>query len=170
MMLSRSLAQRQFASSCRNLQSSYRRFQSSVADGSVTEAVAAATRPARRSVTPAERATLRAARKERANAALLAQASTSAEASAGSNGRLGQVTRTVVGNRWFWYVAVTLPTGLLVWGVRDEESPPAKFSKWIGLTDKIISLSEDYTKPNHDKLLPEWAHVRSVAIFRACVS
>jgi hypothetical protein len=44
--------------------------------------------------------------------------------------------------------------------MNDENSPPAKFSELIGLSRLIRNFSEDFAKPSHDKLLPDWSQVR----------
>lgn len=59
-------------------------------------------------------------------------------------------------------LGVGLPTLILGWGIFDEDSPPAKLSQMIGLTDSISSYAEEYTRPNHAKLLPSWADIPNV--------
>ena len=54
-----------------------------------------------------------------------------------------------------WYAAVLIPTAIIGWGVYDEESPPAKFSKYIGLSDQF----DAFAKPARTKLLPDWSSV-----------
>ncbi len=100
-------------------------------------------------VTPAERLALRAARKERASKLL----NTESTASSGGRG--------FVGNKYFWYASVIIPSGILVWGFRDENSPPAKFAEMIGLTGFLSKYIDDIAKPSHEKLLPDWSQVRN---------
>jgi len=57
-----------------------------------------------------------------------------------------------------WYAAVLLPTAFIGWGIADEESPPAKLSRMIGLTDKI----EEFSKPARVKLLPDWSQIPNI--------
>jgi len=63
-------------------------------------------------------------------------------------------------SRWMWYVGLGLPTAIIVWGVQDENSPPAKLSNMIGLTGLISSWTDNFAKPSFDKLLPDWSQVR----------
>ena len=127
--------------------------------------------PVRQAVTKEERAARRAARKERANAfistgaaeagvegesaaaAVGAQtAQTASTASSSSSGPMFDVTRLG------WYAAVLIPTAFIGWGIVDEDSPPAKLSRMIGLTDKI----EEYAKPARTKLLPDWNQIPNI--------
>lgn len=64
--------------------------------------------------------------------------------------------------RWVFGLGVGIPTILLGWGIFDDESPPAQFAKMIGLTNLISSYAEEYTRPNHAKLLPSWADIPNV--------
>jgi len=98
-------------------------------------------------VTPAERLALRAARKERASKLLNAE-------SAASSG--------FVGNKYFWYASFIIPSGILVWGFRDENSPPAKFAEMIGLTGLLNTYIDNIAKPSHEKLLPDWSQMPNV--------
>jgi hypothetical protein len=115
-----------------------------------------AARPVRKAVTMEERAALRAARKERATRTLQQLQGGESASSTTNSGGAGYLDWS----RWVWYLGVAIPTGLLVWGFQDENSPPAKFTKWIGLTDFVASYSDDFAKPSFDKLLPDWAQVR----------
>ena len=127
--------------------------------------------PVRQAVTKEERAARRAARKERANAfistgaaeagvegesaaaAVGAQtAQTASTASSSASGPMFDVTRLG------WYAAVLIPTAFIGWGIVDEDSPPAKLSRMIGLTDKI----EEYAKPARTKLLPDWNQIPNI--------
>ncbi len=101
-------------------------------------------------VTAQERIALRAARKERA-AKLLGAAGDGASGATGGRG--------IVGNQYFWYASVIIPSGILVWGFRDENSPPAKFAEMIGLTGFLQTYIDDIAKPSHEKLLPDWSQV-----------
>ncbi len=121
--------------------------------------VASATRQA---VTKEERAAKRAARKERANAFISMGTGGHAE------GKAGQSAAATVGvhasgpmfdvTRFGWYAAVLIPTALIGWGIIDDESPLAKLSKMIGLTDKI----EEFAKPARTKLLPDWNQIPNI--------
>ena len=101
-------------------------------------------------VTAQERIALRAARKERA-AKLLGTAGDGASRAATGRG--------IVGNQYFWYASFIIPSGILVWGFRDENSPPAKFADMIGLTGFLQTYIDDIAKPSHEKLLPDWSQV-----------
>lgn len=110
-------------------------------------------RPLRREVTPSERAALRAARKERAAKTLQEQGVAAAAASAAK-------PKSLTMSRWIWYAGIGVPAVLLIWGIGDENSPPAKFSSMIGLTALIRSFTDEIAKPSFDKLLPDWSQVR----------
>jgi len=125
----------------------------------------AASSAARQAVTKEERAARRAARKERANAFISMGTGGNVE------GNAGQVAAATGGTsahhlsgpmfdatRFGWYAAVIIPTALIGWGIVDDESPPAKLSKMIGLTDKI----EEYAKPARTKLLPDWNQIPNI--------
>lgn len=130
-----------------------------------------AARPVRRTnVSPAERAALRAARKERASKVLeqqqqqqhLQQQTANSTAAAG----VGTTRTNMAMSRYIWYLSVGVPSILLAWGFSDENSPPAKLSRAVGLTGYIRSYTDEIAKPAHTKLLPDWAHVRcSVSYF-----
>jgi len=120
----------------------------------LSDATAAVSRPVRKKVTPEERAALRAARKERATAMLQQQQKAEDGAVAGATG-----SRHLMMSRWMWYVGIAVPSGLLFWGFNDENSPPAKFSRMIGLTDLVTSFTDQVAKPSHEKLLPDWSQV-----------
>ena len=111
----------------------------------------------RKEITKEERAALRAARRERAAEVLQAQAGETAVSASSST------TNKMMASRWIWYAAVGLPSAIFVWGFSDENSPPAKFSKMIGLTGLIQSYTDEIAKPSHDKLLPDWSQVRFVS-------
>ena len=104
-------------------------------------------------VTAQERIALRAARKERA-AKFLSKAG-----QGGSSGAAGGGKRGFVANKYFWYASFIVPSGILVWGFRDENSPPAKFAEFIGLTGFLQTYIDDIAKPSHEKLLPDWSQV-----------
>ena len=114
---------------------------------------------ARQAVTKEERAARRAARKERANTYLSSIGSgASAESSAATGKGVEASSGTGVGfdaTRWGWYAAVLIPTAFIGWGVYDEDSPPAKLSRFIGLTDRF----DEFAKPARTKLLPDWNQV-----------
>jgi hypothetical protein len=116
------------------------------------------TRPARGTgISLQERAALRAARKERATKMLEQQ---KAETSGGTQG--SSSLNSLARSRYFWHICVGVPSALLVWGFTDENSPPAKFCRMIGLTDLIRSYTEEIAKPSHNKLLPDWSQVRKL--------
>ena len=120
-------------------------------------------RPIRREISAEERAALRAARKAQA-AERLAQlgGQPAATATSGTSSALKGPNMKV--SRWMWYVAVGLPSGLLIWGASDENSPPAKFSRLIGLSSFVGSFTDSFAKPSFDKLLPDWSQVRVLFI------
>jgi hypothetical protein len=64
-------------------------------------------------------------------------------------------------SRIMWPLAIGVPTLFLAWGYNDENSPPAKLSNAIGLTDLIGSVTDVYARPSHEKLLPDWNDVSS---------
>jgi len=110
----------------------------------------------RKNITVQERAGLRAARRERANKFVQ-------EAKGIESGSVGTASSTkVLTSKYTWYAAIGIPSVLLAWGLSDENSPPAQFSKLIGLTDLIEQLSESYAKPAHAKLLPDWSQMPNV--------
>ena len=144
-MLSRAIAQR----SC---------LAAAVVRRNLSDATAAIPkRPIRKVVTKQEREALRAARKERAAKMMKSQGGSGEEGAQGSG---ASAVSLQAKSRWIWYVSVAVPSALLVWGFNDENSPPAKFSEMIGLTQMIRNFSEDFAKPSHDKLLPDWSQVR----------
>jgi hypothetical protein len=127
------------------------------ADASVAHVI----RPVRRTVTPEERQALRRARKEQA-AKMLQQGGAAGESTQGSSSASSSaaVHLSSKHSRWVWYIGVSVPTAILIWGFNDEKSPPAKLSEMIGLTSLIRNFSEDFARPSHDKLLPDWSQVR----------
>ena len=66
----------------------------------------------------------------------------------------------MLGPRVVYGVGLGLPTILLFWGIYDEDSPPAKFSRAIGLTAKISSVTDEFARPAREKLIPDWSQVR----------
>lgn len=127
--------------------------------------------PVRQAVTKEERAARRAARKERANAFIstgAAEAGVEGESAAAAVGAQTQKASTASSSasgpimfdvtRLGWYAAVLIPTAFIGWGIVDEDSPPAKLSRMIGLTDKI----EEYAKPARTKLLPDWNQIPNI--------
>jgi hypothetical protein len=117
-----------------------------------------AARPIRRPVSPEERAAIRAARKEQATQRLAQLGGESGQAAA-SLGTTTIKAPNMKMSRWMWYAAVALPGGLLLWGASDEESLPARVSRYIGLSDLVGSFTESFAKPSFDKLLPDWSQV-----------
>lgn len=124
--------------------------------------------PIRQAVTKEERAARRAARKERANAYMSAGATAEGGAAVeGQTAAVGSQTQKAASTssgptfdvtRLGWYAAVIIPTAFIGWGIADEESPPSKLAKMIGLTDKI----EEYAKPSRTKLLPDWNQIPNI--------
>ena len=122
-------------------------------------------RPVRQAVSKEERAIRRAARKERASAFLSNRGSGQADAAAvdGGNAVAAGATSSASGpsfdaSRLAWYAAVIIPTGLIGWGIVDDNSPMAKVSRMVGLTDAI----EEYAKPARTKLLPDWNQIPNI--------
>lgn len=122
---------------------------------------ASVARPIRKIVSPQEREALRLARRERA-ARVLEQQGMGEAAASGSVGSSSGGLLSPKHSRWVWYIGIGVPCGLLGWGVGDENSPPAKLSEMIGLTALIQSFSEDFAKPSHEKLLPDWSQASFV--------
>jgi hypothetical protein len=114
--------------------------------------------PVRRSVSMEERAALRAARRERANKVLAQARGTPSENSVAAS----IPGSSLLATRWVWYLGVTVPAVLLAWGYNDENSPPAKLSKAIGLTAWLTSWTDRFAQPSHDKLLPDWSQVSTI--------
>lgn len=122
------------------------------------------TKPIRQAVTKEERAARRAARKERANAFInTGTAEGESIAATTTAGKQAQKTSMASSSsfdvtRLGWYAAVILPTAFIGWGIADEDSPPAKLAKMIGLTDKI----EEFAQPARTKLLPDWNQIPNI--------
>eukprot|EP00536_Pseudo-nitzschia_multiseries_P016449 jgi/Psemu1/263662/estExt_Genewise1Plus.C_11180008 len=116
-------------------------------------------------VTAQERIALRAARKERA-ASFLRKAGAGGEGAAGAGAAGGSGSGAkrggFVANKYFWYASFVVPTGILVWGLGDSNSPPARFCELIGLTQYIEGWVDDIAKPSHEKLLPDWSQMPNV--------
>jgi len=132
-----------------------------------------ASRPVRgTNISPTERAALRAARKERAIKVIEQQKSGSADAgstvaTAEAGGAVSSSTASssssrtnLAMSRYIWYLSVGVPSVLLVWGFSDENSPPAKLSRAVGLTNFVRSYTDEIARPAHNKLLPDWSQVR----------
>ena len=66
----------------------------------------------------------------------------------------------MLGPRAVYGIGLGLPTALLFWGIYDEDSPPAQLSRAIGLTAKISDFSDEFARPAHEKLIPDWSQVR----------
>lgn len=133
------------------------------------------------SITKQERGALRAARKEQASRLLQQQqtggggagASNTATAAATTTAAAGGVAASptataanrpsmLMSSRWMWYLGLGIPTGLLIWGLNDPDSPPAKLSDMIGLTSFISSYTDQIARPSHEKLLPDWSQMPNV--------
>ena len=116
-------------------------------------------------ITVSERAALRAARKERATKFIAEQQqhqntstttlSSSSNRGSSSSGR----STTLATSHYIWYLSIGIPTGLLVWGMNDEHSPPAQFCEMIGITQFIKHYTDEISQPVYDKLLPDWSQV-----------
>lgn len=115
--------------------------------------------PVRKNITLEERAALRAARKKRASQAL-AQGGEGSAAGASSSGAAksgpGLLSPT---NAYVWYMMVLVPSAMITWAINDENSPPAQFSRLIGLTKLLTGVTDEISKPSHDTLLPAWDQV-----------
>jgi hypothetical protein len=124
-------------------------------------------RPVRNAgITLAERAALRAARKERATKFMANQQHQQGGGHATNGGSSGRATSTnLATSHYIWYLGVGIPTGLLVWGLNDENSPPAQFCRITGITGFIRSYTDEISKPVYDKLLPDWSQVNGEIVF-----
>jgi len=111
--------------------------------------------PIRKEVSLTERVALRAARKERGRK-LLNPANTSESATAGGT----YISSNAL--KYICYFIVVVPSGLFAWGYNDDDSPPAKFSEYIGLTGFISNYTDEVCKPTHEKLLPDWNQMPNV--------
>ena len=131
-----------------------------LSDATAPVTKSSATRPIRRAVTQEERTVLRAERKERATRVLKEQQGGAAATEAASTG--GASRTSLKFSRWMWYAGVGVPSALLVWGLNDHDSPPAKFSRMIGLTGLVSGFTDGIAKPSHDKLLPDWSQMPNV--------
>ena len=130
-----------------------------------------ATGSIRRNVSKEERMALRSARRERANQRLQEELKATEGTSGAtplSSTRLGG--QQVLASRWVWYLGVGIPSALLVWGLNDENSPPARFSEFVGLTGLITSYTDQIAKPTHEKLLPDWSQVSSGVATKLCTT
>jgi len=142
--------------------------------------------PIRKTVTKEERAVIRAARKERVTQSLEATAATTEASSSSSSSFSSSKGATVEGStssstnttttttmssgkkklyedpRLIFGLGFGIPTALLAWGLNDENSPPAKFSRLIGLSGYIESTADTFNRPYADKLLPDWTQMPNV--------
>lgn len=118
-----------------------------------------AVKPIRKPVSMEERAANRASRKERASRLIAQARGTPAVQDASGATAAPAAGRSVLATRWMWYLGVAVPAGLLVWGYNDENSPPAKLSDAVGLTDWVSSYTDQFARPANDKLLPDWSEV-----------
>lgn len=133
-----------------------------LSEGTTTSTATA--RPVRRTVTPQERAVLRAERKERATQVLQQQQQQGGEAvtATSASSSTGGSRTSLKFSRWMWYAGVGLPSALLIWGLNDTNSPPAKLSQITGFSRFISSFTDQIAKPSHDKLLPDWSQMPNV--------
>jgi mitochondrial import inner membrane translocase subunit TIM50 len=161
-----------------------RRHQSTLSSSSTTTINTQPTTVIRRptSITKQERAALRSARKEQASRLLQEQQQTGGTAAAATAPVTAAATTStataassvatattgggrpsmLMSSRWMWYLGLGIPTGLLIWGLNDSDSPPAKFSQLIGLTSLIASYTDQIARPSHEKLLPDWSQMPNV--------
>lgn len=131
--------------------------------------------PPRRIVSPSERAQLRSARKKQADATLRQQketvsqtsttTTTSSQTHSDFNTTYNQSTLLVSSkkpwdSRIVYGFGVGIPTVLLSWAIYDDQSPPAKLARTVGITGLIEDIAEDFAKPTRPKLLPDWSQVR----------
>jgi hypothetical protein len=167
----------------RRLPSSLSRWSPSSFSSFRTATTSASSSSIQRTITLEERAQMRAARKERATRVLHQQqaaqgvdggmsgAGVAKEGVAASSIRSGSGAgssttastsspSSLAMSRWIWSLGLGIPTGLLVWGIGDDTSPPARFSKFIGLTGLIHGYADHLARPSFDKLLPDWSQVR----------
>lgn len=123
--------------------------------------------PVRQAVTREERAARRAARKERANAIISSigasegaavEGQIKSAAAASKQQRASASSPMFDATRVGWYAAVLIPTAAIGWGIVDDESPPAKLSRFVGLTAKI----DEFSKPTRTKLLPDWNQIPNI--------
>jgi hypothetical protein len=125
--------------------------------------------PPRTKVSPSERAALRLARKQQAAQSMQAQSEaavgTGVTAASGSTGTATTTTTNAAAvanvqkpldSRLIFGLGVGIPAALLSWGIADEDSPPAKFSKMIGFTKVVEGFADQFARPSREKLLPDW--------------
>jgi hypothetical protein len=89
-----------------------------------------------------------------------AATSTTAAATATKTAGTSGGRSNVMLSRYVWYLSVGVPSAILIWGLSDETSPPAQFSRMIGLTAFVGQYTEEIARPSHTKLLPDWSQVR----------
>lgn len=140
-----------------------------VGRSSSSSSSAAAT--ARRTVSKEERARLRAERKTRAADALRrarkdqAPESTGAEIGGPAAAAAAAASPSVSAQnyRYLTYAGLVVPTALLGWAAYDpEDSPPAKALSFLGVTGYVRSIVDDFARPAHEKLLPDWSQMPNV--------
>jgi len=136
--------------------------------------------PIRRKVAASERAALRLARKQQAaqimqaqsdatTASTMATSSSATATAAAAESTVSGAGTTATGDaaftksvqkpldsRLIFGLGVGIPVGLLAWGIADEDSPPAKFSKMIGFTNVVEGFADQFARPSREKLLPDW--------------
>ena len=112
-------------------------------------------RPVRKAVTKEERAARRAARKEQASAIISNKGTGEAVTGAATGTSAGP---SLDSSRMRWYAAIIVPTALIGWGIVDDDSPMAKLSHMVGLTDAI----EEFAVPARTKLLPDWNQMPNI--------
>ena len=84
--------------------------------------------------------------------------SAAAAAAAGGTSSSKKASSNLNWSRYVWYLGVAIPTGLIVWGFNDPNSPPAQLAQFMGITKLITEIS----KPTYDKLLPDWSQIPNV--------
>lgn len=115
----------------------------------------------RRPVSKYQRETLRLARKTRAME--LVQSSTSNASSSGAGaGAATNTIRSTKNTKWFWYLGFGVPTGLVIWGVLDDNSPLSKLASLLGVKSYFDEFADFYAKPCRDQLLPDWSQMPNV--------
>lgn len=65
--------------------------------------------------------------------------------------------------RTMWSVGVAVPALLLGWALYDpDESPPGKLFAALGLRAYVGSVVDEFARPAHAKLLPDWSQMPNV--------
>jgi len=89
--------------------------------------------------------------------ATVSATATSPKPSPTSSNLSAQNTRLLI------YSGITIPSLMIGWAIYDpEESPPGKLFSYIGVTQAIQSFWDEFAKPSHPKLLPDWSQMPNV--------